>query len=141
MPLLGGGVGGAGNPVGGSFTGPAEALELVLDHCYSYSGVQTVDGNLTTMNSFTTGNYMSQISIEVHGNFAQIATSQMQLQVKMNGVVLLHTYWAASLDSPVFDYPTELVIPAYTELEVLLAQSEGSDQDMQTTIVGRIYRQ
>ena len=25
-------LGGAGNPVGGSFTGPAEALEIVGDH-------------------------------------------------------------------------------------------------------------
>ena len=30
-------IGGAGNPVGGSFTGPAEALEIIGDHCYAYS--------------------------------------------------------------------------------------------------------
>ena len=33
-----GGAGGAGNPTGGSFTGPAEALEIVGNHAYAYSG-------------------------------------------------------------------------------------------------------
>ena len=31
-------LGGAGNPVGGSFTGPAEALEIAGDFAYAYSG-------------------------------------------------------------------------------------------------------
>ena len=43
MALLGGGVGGAGNPVGGSFTGPAEALELSLNYAYGYSGQVDLD--------------------------------------------------------------------------------------------------
>ena len=35
-------IGGAGNPVGGSFTGPAEALEVIGDHAYAYSGEITL---------------------------------------------------------------------------------------------------
>ena len=135
-------IGGAGNPVGGSFTGPAEALELVLDRCFSYSGVVSVpDGSMTTMNKFTTGNYVSKLAIEMHGSFAGIGQSQFQLQVKMNGVIIIHTIWEATLDSTLFDFPSRLIIPAYTEVEVSILQSEGSPQDMQTTLTGKIYRE
>ena len=43
MAPIGGPTGGgqAGFGSGGSFTGPAEALELVGNHAYAYSGVKT----------------------------------------------------------------------------------------------------
>ena len=49
MALLGGGVGGAGNPVGGSFTGPAQALEIIGDLGYAYSGAVGVGAGDVTM--------------------------------------------------------------------------------------------
>ena len=56
MALLGGGVGGAGNPVGGSFTGVSFALEYILDRCYSYSGMLDPSTSEQTQLEFTTGN-------------------------------------------------------------------------------------
>ena len=53
MALLGGGVGGAGNPVGGSFTGPAEALEIVGDHGLALSGLFSSNTSTYTMLNFT----------------------------------------------------------------------------------------
>ena len=135
-------LGGAGHPVGGSFTGPAEALELTGDRCYSYSGVVELPNNtMTTMNKFTTGNYITKLEVEIHGEFVGIAQSQHQFEVKMNGAIIIHTVWAATQDSTMFDYPTRLIIPPYTEVEVNMLQAEGNPQDMQTTLTGRIYRQ
>jgi len=136
-----GGAGGAGNPTGGSFTGPAQALELAGDFCYSYSGDVTVANNtLTPMNTFTTGNFLTELLIEIHGSFAGIGQSQFRLQVTLNEAVILNTIWAATLDSSIFDFPTRLIIPAYTEVEVSLLQAEGNPQNLQTTLTGKIFR-
>ena len=40
MALDGGGGGGGPIGVSNTFTGPAEALEIIGDHCYAYSGGQ-----------------------------------------------------------------------------------------------------
>ena len=50
-------IGGAGNPVGGSFTGPAEALEIVGDHGLALSGLFSSNTSTYTMLNFTSGNY------------------------------------------------------------------------------------
>jgi len=133
-------IGGAGNPVGGSFTGPAEALEIAGDHCYSYSGVISVTGSLTTMNKFTTGNYLSDLVIDIHGVFAQIDANQIQFEVKMNGTQIINTTWISTLDASLFDFPSRLIVPAYTEVEISLSQASGSDRNMETTVTGNIVR-
>ena len=135
-----GGAGGAGNPVGGSFTGPAETLEIVGDFCYSYSGTISVSNTLTTMNSFQSGNYLAVLDIDLHGTFAQIGQNQFRFQVKMNDATVINTYWEAPLDATIFDFPPRLIVPAYTVVEVNLSQASGVDKAMQTTITGRIYR-
>ena len=133
----GGGQAGFG---GGSFTGPAEALELAGDFCYSYSGVVAVSGSLTTCNKFTTGNYTAEVVVDFHGTFAQIGQDQIQFEVKMNGSQIINTTWVATLDASFLDFPSRLIIPPYTEIEVSLSQASGSDRNMETTITGRIYR-
>jgi len=47
-------------------------LNIVGPLAYSYSGVVSVAGSLTTMNLFTTGNYITELLIELNGTFAQI---------------------------------------------------------------------
>ena len=134
-------IGGAGNPVGGSFTGSAEALEIVGDHCYSYSGVVSVDSSLTTMNKFTTGNYLSDLAIDLHGTFAQIGQSQFRFKVTLNNVTVIDTYWEATLDFSFFDTPPKLIVPAYTEVEISMSQASGSDRNLETTVTGNIVRE
>jgi len=140
MALDGGGGGGGLVGVSNSFTGPTEALEIAGDFCYSYSGVVPVTGSLTTMNKFTTGNYLSDLGIEIHGVFAQIDANQIQFEVKMNGAQIINTTWISSLDATLFDFPSKIIVPAYTEVEVSLSQASGSDRNMETTMTGRIYR-
>jgi len=136
MPLIGG----HGGEVGGEFSGPAETLEVAADHCYSYSGVVAVSGSLTVMNQFTTGNYLANIVIDIHGVFAQIDVSQIQFQVKINGAQIINTTWVSALDASFFDFPSRLIVPPFSQVEVSLAQASGSDRNMETTITGRVYR-
>lgn len=139
MALLGGGVGGAGNPTGGSFTGPAQALEIYGDWCLSYSGAVDVTSSSTTMNTFTTGNYLAIIEIELHGDYNGMGTDVGELQVLMNGSEIVNTQFTRITAMTNIE-PIKLVIPAYTELVVNMNTGSGSPTNWQTTITGELIR-
>ena len=60
-------IGGAGNPVGGSFTGPAETAEYVNDRTYAYSGTISATNSSTpiTMLKYTSGSKNSSSGLSV----------------------------------------------------------------------------
>ena len=136
-------LGGAGNPVGGSFTGPAEALELVGDragnvHGYAYSGVINDAGSGSAAAlalKFTSGNYY--LVAELNMITDDVVNNQHYIDVTFNGASVFKGAWDAepyAITGPL----TSLVIPSYTEVEVKC----GSSADKNATIVltGRIYR-
>jgi len=116
------------------------SLNIVGPLAYSYSGVVSVAGSLTTMNLFTTGNYITELLIELNGTFAQIGQNQMRFEVKIDDTTVIDTYWDATLDATIFDFPSRLIIPPYTKVEISLSQASGSNKDMETTITGKIYK-
>ena len=138
MALLGGGVGGAGNPVGGSFTGPAEALEIVGDYAYSYSGSIGVPNSETTLSSFTTGNFY--MVAKWYPGYASESGDNMQFRIKFNDTQIYQT----TLDSRLVGSPyqwIELIIPPYTEVLVVCEDKSGSGPvSVTSNITGRIYR-
>ena len=141
MALLGGGVGGAGNPVGGSFTGPAEALEIVGNHAYAASGVindASSGSAATTMLKFTSGNFYFVGEIAFFNT--EGGNSDTFLELKLNGAIIVKARYVASASNPSvnLEQPVPIIIPAYTEFEGLL----GTDvtQDLTMSLTGRIYR-
>ena len=144
MALLGGGVGGAGNPVGGSFTGPAEALDVYGDHAAAYSGSFGASTTTATRLSFTTGNYLFVGTIRLAGMIDLVTPTGgaiAAMTVTMNGQsVLVSKTDGTEEDMPSADV-APLIIPAYTEVEVT-QDSSGNDPDLTGTIsiTGRIYR-
>ena len=147
MALLGGGIGGAGNPVGGSFTGPAEALEIVGNHGYAYNSIGTQDpyAGLTTMLSFTSGNFYLVGEWTVVGAVNEAGASDTgaidQFYLSFNGVTIqsLKTDTQQE-DSPTL-YTVPIVIPPYTEVVCQAASSLNNNSwRISQTIIGRIYR-
>ena len=139
MTLLGGGVGGAGNPVGGSFTGPAEALEIVLDRVYAYSGLVTIAAGGSadhTMLKFTTGNYVCKAFIEWHSEAT--GTEDEFVSMFMNGQEVMHTRYSHAYHSSA-DQGTKLIIPSYTEVECKFGNASGTDATM--ILTGKRYRE
>ena len=59
-------IGGAGNPVGGSFTGPAEALEIYGDFCAAFTGNQAASTTPAEVLKFTTGNYIAVVTLQIN---------------------------------------------------------------------------
>jgi len=144
-----GGAGGAGNPVGGSFTGAAQALELVGNHCYAYSGgFTTSNSGYVTLLSFTTGNFYTVANITYDGATTDddpAAGLRSNFKVKMNGTVIANYHSvtqvtfagvggaAASTDV------IPILIPPYTEI-VVSNRATANTGTVFVQLVGRIYR-
>ena len=141
-----GGAGGAGNPTGGSFTGPAEALEIIQDHAYAYSGTFESKTTNQTALSFRTGNYMffgtifgSGTVAFSSGNLGDGKISAWRISLNDNVVGFLKT------DAAQEDMPNEalmtIIIPPYTQVKVEVLSNGASATELVTTsITGRIYR-
>ena len=134
-------ISGAGNPVGGSFTGPAEALEIIGDHAYAYSGANTTSGTGSANNTtckFTSGNYYFVGTLAFYSDETGGATQYVDLT--MNGQSVIKTSWDTAASSAMMsDTPVPIIIPPYTQVECLVGVSSGTDE-WTTQLVGRIYR-
>jgi len=124
-----------------SFTGPAEALELVgEDRCYAYSGVipdASSGSAATTMVKFTSGNYIAVVECYVATN--DTGDYNRFYEANMNGT----TIYAIKFDGVPFKATAGgplvvFVIPPYTEFEF----KYGSSGNFESTLVmtGRVYR-
>jgi len=145
MALLGGGVGGAGNPVGGIFTGPAEALEIIGDHAYAFANVVGASASALTRFDFTSGNYYFVGRVTCNGS-ADITgvgngnTTVFALSFNGTEVCRMKTETEAGgpEESTVYN---DIIIPPYTQVE-LTSISNGNDATRKTSCIltGRIYR-
>ena len=137
-------ISGAGNPVGGSFTGPAQALEIMGEHAYAYSGLLPSDTSEYTMFNFTSGNYYFVGEVTVAGACDDTSpgvglTSVFTLSMNGTNLMILKT------DTDQEDMPTTAVvpilIPPYTQIK-LVALDNGAvgGRDTSASLVGRIYR-
>ena len=131
-------IGGAGNPVGGSFTGPAQALEIIGDHCYAYSGAVTTPGstNLATYLDFTSGNYYAVTELQLLDSYT--GNADRFVEVLFNGATVIK----GTLDdspSKYGSFPYNLIIPPYTEVLVKWGIN-GQTQETTCFLTGKIYR-
>ena len=142
MALLGGGVGGAGNPVGGSFTGPSLGLEIMGDHCYAYTGAVPSTTSLDTVLSFTTGNFYTDATFQLCAavDLTNLGTgTHTGFQIQFNGsTVFLSKSDTGEEDmAPIVE--VQLIIPPYTEVTLAIDSTSATGSTTQT-MVGRIYR-
>ena len=142
-------IGGAGNPVGGSFTGPAEALEIVADHAYAYSGDIPTDQASSQINmlSFTTGNFLfvGEWTVcgtcPISGAGVSGAGGIDQFHLAFNGTTLQ----ALRTETDQEDMPSTdtipIIIPPYTEVTIKgISGKNDANWGFSTALHGRIYR-
>ena len=134
-----GGAGGAGNPTGGGFTGPAEALEIIGDHAYAYSGVINDAGGsssaASTMFNFTTGNYYCVVKLDILTDSK--AGENNYVELLLNDSVVYKGIWddvPAFISSPLITF----IIPSYTK--VVFKWGNSSNKNATAIMAGRIYR-
>jgi len=132
-------IGGAGNPVGGSFTGPAEALEYVEDRVYAYSGAIAATNNSNpdvTMLKFTTGSKTIKCRIQYVDD--GITSYARYFKITLNGATVSLAAWKdvdVTANMPVEGM--DLIISPYTEVEVLF-NINGATDDGYALLTGRI---
>ena len=135
------GGGGLGHGTGGSFTGPAQSLEILGDFAYCYTGVVGVADTELSVVDTNTGNYYMMASIQAYSSM--VANERYLLKVKLNGTTVLETVTHLGVPDPQYSdqSPFLILIPAYTQLEVTLENQEESNTNNWTvSITGRIYR-
>lgn len=140
MALDGGG-GGGGGPVGfsNSFTGAAEALEVIGEHIYGYSGQVAVADSEISFFEFTSGSYYTVVGLQVF-NFSN-SSDDMQYKVYLNDGLVVSWLPPTSTNLQEPPQPVSLVIPPYTQVKITgfnLGSSAGRNHT--ASITGRIYR-
>jgi len=139
-----GGPAGGGNPTGGSFTGPAEALEIIGDHAYAFSGTLGSSNSELTHLKFTSGNFYLVGRLTCNGAADKATISNGRLTVftlTLNGaeVALIRTQ-TPDADMPGTIY-NDIIIAPYTEVEVTaISDASSSTRKTSALITGRIYR-
>ena len=141
-----GGAGGAGNPVGGSFTGPAETLEIVGNHTYAYTGLIQADTASAVVLSFTTGNYYFVGEMQINSPLSQTAPQFAGIgaaHLSLNGldIVGIKSGGSEQADDNPTSERTRVIIPSYTEVLVTVDSNvTTSESYISLSLVGRIYR-
>ena len=137
-------LGGAGNPVGGSFTGPAEAIEIIGDHAYAYSGKYPASTTQTTVLDFTTGNFYFVGTIQFNGwinpeNPTDGGRGSMVMT--MNGIDIMVLKTDGLSETMPASERQDIIIPAYTEVTSIVdATSDNAAMDGYVLLTGQIYR-
>ena len=144
-------IGGAGNPVGGSFTGPSTAIEVVGDETgehkfgYAYSGKMLVNTTPQLALSFTTGNYVFVGRIQGNGPVSEVNPENGRItvwRIEFNNSVIGYIKADTTDD---FEGTTpgyvKVIIPPYTKVEVYAdSNTTSSDFYNSTVMIGRLYR-
>ena len=134
-------VGGAGNPVGGSFTGPAEALEIIGDHAYGYNSA-TLGSETKTAFEFQSGNYYNVAHIYFNFNTVGFSASAViGFQVTMNNTMIVNAVYGGDQDRTTSTpQDTRILIPPYTKMNISWVNDDSSGIAVTMGVVGRIYR-
>ena len=138
-------ISGAGNPVGGSFTGPAEALEIQGNHAYAYSGQFAATTNAQTALQFTSGNYYFVGQFALYGAVdptspggSRSSTSGL---LSLNNTNILTLATGEGTKRSAMEATCQILIPPYTKVKVVLETDDNqAAQFMSVSMVGRIYK-
>tara|TARA_Y100000310_G_C20036979_1_gene514409 strand:+ start:70 stop:501 length:432 start_codon:yes stop_codon:yes gene_type:complete len=143
MALDGGGGGGGLLGFSNSFTGSAQALEVIGDHAYAYSGQIQCANSAVTHLEFTTGNYyfvgtFNGFSPSQAGEYA--LTNEVIYEMSLNGSAQF-SFLGPSQSNGNVPPVVHIVIPPYTEVKITGQCADNAAGNVTScNLVGRIYR-
>ena len=130
-------IGGAGQTIGGTFTGPSEALEIIGDHAYAYSGSISIPQAETTMLEFTTGNHYVVGAFQFQ--LLQDSANDIFNKVYLNNSLVTGYLKLGAQQSTDANNLLQFVIPPYSEVKITCENLEGTANGC-VTYVGDVYR-
>ena len=130
---------GGGNPVGGNNpAGIGKTLQYIGNKAYAYSGEIGVDNNATTLLEFETGNsnFIGFLAIQNGSG----SGDDMRYLLTFNGERVCHIYSGTSDVFNQFQFPVDIIIPAYTSV-LLTAQNivSGTERAHTVTLTGEVF--
>ena len=136
---------GGGPPVGstgGAFTGPAQALEIVGDFGYAYSGLVVTTDAEATLLEFKSGNFILVGQVQFLYAAAADTTPNVDCFYKMdmNGSTILSYIDYVGSTTRSYAGEIDIIIPPYTEIKATANMTGVATQNQACLIVGRIYR-
>jgi len=120
-------------------------LNYVGDHCYAYSGLQSISSSSQTLLSFQTGNNTIEAEIYCTGplKFSDPASGdKTNFQISINGVAMhiLGSRAANSAYTNPFPNTIKVILPPYTNV---LIESDSSTTDATqfsaASLTGKVY--
>jgi len=121
-------------------------LNYIGDHCYAYSGLQSISSSSQILLSFQTGNTTIVADIYCSGplQFSNPAAGdKSNFQISINGVAV-HLLGSRAANT---DYTNPLpatvkvILPPYTNLLIEVdSNSTAADQFTASSLVGRVYK-
>jgi len=140
----GDGLGGAGAPLGGSFTGPAQTLDIYGDFAMATSGELIVNNTTVTAFEFTTGNYLFVGKLQQGTVYTSIGNgTTVGLLVYLNGSLVMQnveTVRPAGTGADQDVTTLDILIPPYTVVKTQASTSDIGNNEFYQILVGRIYR-
>ena len=145
MALLGGGVGGAGNPVSGSFTGPAEALEIIGNRGYAFSGLIPASTTIANYIDFTTGNYLFDGWLQMSGtvNPADVGTGTHSVfRLTINDAIVAYYKVSTGGEEMPSSLMNRIIIPPYTKVQIgVVTEQDSAAKTSAIVISGDVVRE
>ena len=140
MALVGGG--GAPNVGGGAAAGTGTSLNYIGNHAYAYSGIVSVDDNLTTLLNFTTGNLYVMSKFQPFYNDADQGDNAL-FEIKIDGQLVYSIELAGATSANVHrgdPNPIPILIPPYANVTVQGKNATDSNsRELGLTVIGRVY--
>jgi hypothetical protein len=134
-------LGGAGNPVAGSFTGPAQALEYAGDLCYAYSGTIVVNDDTVTMFEFQSGSNLIKAKFSFGINLSAMYTSKfIGYIITLNDSIVMKSILDDNTQEGFDNDPCRLVLPPYTNVKIEAITDSATDNETYGVITGRVFR-
>ena len=135
-----GGAGGAGNPTGGGFTGPAQALEYAGPLVYAYSGTISINDETKTMFEFQTGSNLIKAKFSFGINLDVIYTSKfIGYIITLNDSIVMKSIMDDNVQEGFDNDPCRLVLPPYTNVKIEAITNSATDNETYGVITGRVY--
>jgi len=132
-----------GNPTGGANpVGVGQSLNYIGDKAYAYSGEIQLgidgQGNPTTMLKFSVGSTNIDCKFAIQNGSG--SGDDMKYQIKFDGQIVAQVYGGTSDVFNQFQFPLYLIIPAFTDVEVIGTNiSSSNNREHTVTLVGQVF--
>ena len=135
----GGGAGGGGNPTGGSFTGPAQALELLGKHCYAYSGVQAVAGSEVELLTFQSPGRAYIVGAFLF-SYIPAAGDDFAYKIYFNDAIIQQYIVPEARAYTEPDNVIPVIIPSFTQVKATAQNvATGTERDQIVSFTGELF--